>query len=55
VWNPEDEDAERDLVLRALDYTRWNRTRAARILGMTFRQLGYRIQKYGLDEPEEGL
>ncbi|QTR50965.1 sigma-54-dependent transcriptional regulator [Candidatus Thiothrix anitrata] len=55
VWNPEDEDAERDLVLRALDYTRWNRTRAARILGMTFRQLGYRIQKYGLDESEEGL
>lgn len=55
VWNPEDEDAERDLVFRALDYTRWNRTRAARILGMTFRQLGYRIQKYGLDEPGAGL
>ena len=49
VWNPEDRDAERDLVLRALDYTHWNRTRAARILGMTFRQLTYRIQKYGLD------
>lgn len=49
VWNPEDADAERDLVARALDYTRWNRTRAARILGMTFRQLSYRIQKYGLD------
>lgn len=49
VWNPEDANAERDLVARALDYTRWNRTRAARILGMTFRQLSYRIQKYGLD------
>jgi two-component system response regulator PilR (NtrC family) len=50
VWNPEDADAEKDLVKRALEYTRWNRTRAARILGMTFRQLSYRIQKYSLDE-----
>lgn len=50
VWNPEDADAEKDLVKRALEYTRWNRTRAARILGMTFRQLSYRIQKYELDE-----
>lgn len=50
VWNPEDADAEKDLVYRALEYTHWNRTRAAQILGMTFRQLTYRIQKYGLDE-----
>lgn len=50
VWNPEDADAEKDLVCRALEYTRWNRTRAAHILGMTFRQLTYRIQKYALDE-----
>lgn len=52
VWNPEDADAERDLVKRALDYTRWNRTRAAKILGMTFRQLSYRIQKYHLEQDE---
>ena len=50
VWNPEDAHAEKDLVCRALEYTRWNRTRAAHILGMTFRQLTYRIQKYALDE-----
>lgn len=50
AWNPVDEDAERDLILRALDQTRWNRTKAAEVLGMTFRQLRYRIQKYGLDE-----
>lgn len=50
AWNPVDEDAERDLILRALDQTRWNRTKAAELLGMTFRQLRYRIQKYGLDE-----
>ncbi len=52
VWNPEDANAEKDLVYRALEYTHWNRTRAAQILGMTFRQLTYRIQKYGLDEDQ---
>ena len=49
-WNPADEEAERALIIKALEQTRWNRTRAAEILGMTFRQLRYRIQKYGLDE-----
>lgn len=50
AWNPVDEEAERELILRALDQTRWNRTKAAELLGMSFRQLRYRIQKYGLDE-----
>ena len=50
MWNPIDEEAERELILRALDQTRWNRTKAAEVLGMSFRQLRYRIQKYGLDE-----
>ncbi|RTZ62720.1 MAG: sigma-54-dependent Fis family transcriptional regulator [Aquificaceae bacterium] len=40
---------EKDLILQALDQTRWNRTAAAKLLGMTFRQLRYRIKKYGLD------
>ncbi len=40
---------ERSMILQALDQTRWNRTRAAEILGMSFRQLRYRIQKYELD------
>ena len=42
---------EKDLILQALDQTRWNRTAAAKLLGMTFRQLRYRIKKYGLDQP----
>ncbi len=50
MWNPIDEEAERELMLRALEQTRWNRTKAAEVLGMSFRQLRYRIQKYGLDE-----
>ena len=40
---------EKDLILQALDQTRWNRTAAAKLLGMTFRQLRYRIKKYKLD------
>ena len=40
---------EEDLILQALDQTRWNRTAAAKLLGMTFRQLRYRIKKYDLD------
>ncbi len=41
---------ERDEILKALDQTRWNRTAAAKALGMTFRQLRYRIKKYELDQ-----
>lgn len=48
-WNPVDENAEQELILKALEQTRWNRTKAAELLGMTFRQLRYRIQKYKLD------
>ncbi len=40
---------ERERIIQALEQTRWNRTRAAELLGMTFRQLRYRIQKYSLD------
>ena len=42
-------DDERAQVIRALDETHWNRTAAARKLGMTLRQLRYRLQKWGMD------
>jgi two-component system response regulator PilR (NtrC family) len=42
-------DDERARVLRALDETHWNRSAAARKLGMTLRQLRYRLQKWGMD------
>lgn len=41
---------EKEEILEALGQTRWNRTAAAKKLGMTFRQLRYRIKKYQLDE-----
>ncbi|HSH84334.1 MAG TPA: sigma-54 dependent transcriptional regulator [Guyparkeria sp.] len=36
-------------ILAALQETRWNRSEAARQLGLTLRQLRYRLQKWGLD------
>ncbi|MDY0013017.1 MAG: sigma-54 dependent transcriptional regulator [Rhodocyclaceae bacterium] len=42
-------DKERQLILSTLDETRWNRSEAARRLGMTLRQLRYRLDKWGLD------
>jgi Two-component response regulator PilR len=46
-------DIERRAILAALDRTHWNRTRAAELLGMSFRQLRYRIKKLGLDPADE--
>jgi two-component system response regulator PilR (NtrC family) len=45
----DDSDDERIRVLRMLDETRWNRSAAARRLGMTLRQLRYRLQKWGME------
>lgn len=44
---------EKNLILKALDETRWNRTAAARKLGMTFRSLRYRLKKLGLDDDSQ--
>jgi two-component system response regulator PilR (NtrC family) len=44
-----DTEVERMRVLKALEDTRWNRSAAARNLGMTLRQLRYRLQKWGME------
>jgi len=48
---PEDpaEAEEQRAILSALEKTRWNRTEAARKLGMTLRQLRYRLAKWGVE------
>ncbi len=43
------EQMEREAIIRALDETRWNRTAAAKKLGISFRQLRYRLDKLGID------
>ncbi|MEJ2632863.1 MAG: sigma-54 dependent transcriptional regulator, partial [Acidihalobacter sp.] len=40
---------QREVIRRALEQTRWNKTEAARQLGMSFRQLRYRLKKLGIE------
>lgn len=42
-------ELERRAISEALDSTRGNRTAAARLLGITFRALRYRLEKLGMD------
>jgi two-component system response regulator PilR (NtrC family) len=43
------EDIERDAIIKALEQTRYNKTAAAKTLGMTFRALRYRIKKLNIE------
>jgi DNA-binding NtrC family response regulator len=42
--------AERELILRMLTRTRWNRKEAAEILGISYKALLYKIKESGLDK-----
>ncbi len=43
------EDVERAAIVKALEEARYNKTAAAKALGMTFRALRYRIKKLGIE------
>src|SRR5262245_27924773 len=43
------EEIERDAILKALEQTRYNKTAAAKLLGVSFRALRYRIKKLGIE------
>jgi two-component system response regulator PilR (NtrC family) len=43
------EHIERAAIIRALEQSRYNKTAAAKLLGMTFRALRYRIKKLGIE------
>jgi len=43
------EEIERDAILKALEQTRYNKTAAAKVLGVSFRALRYRIKKLGIE------
>ncbi|HEY6094822.1 MAG TPA: sigma-54 dependent transcriptional regulator [Gallionellaceae bacterium] len=44
---------EREAILEALKQTGFNRTAAAKLLGVTFRALRYRLERLGITGPEE--
>jgi DNA-binding NtrC family response regulator len=45
------EDHEKAKILEALARSNWNITRAAQLLGMTFRTLQYRLEKFAIKRP----
>jgi two-component system response regulator PilR (NtrC family) len=43
------EHMEREAIIKALEQTRYNKTAAAKLLGMSFRALRYRVKKLGIE------
>jgi len=48
------EDVERSLIMQAMDRTDNNITKSAKLLGLTFRTLQYRLEKFGIKKDGEG-
>ena len=44
------DDIERQILSTALEESRWNKTATAKLLGISFRSLRYRLKKLGLEE-----
>jgi DNA-binding NtrC family response regulator len=42
------EDLERSLLVQAMEQTGWNITRSAKLLGLSFRTMQYRLDKFGI-------
>ena len=40
---------EKNSIMQALEKTRWNKTAAAKLLGLSLRQLRYRLEKFGIE------
>jgi len=51
IPEPSWEEHEKAKIVEALQRTNWNITRAAQLLGMTFRTLQYRLEKYSIKKP----
>jgi DNA-binding NtrC family response regulator len=45
------DEVERSLIIQAMEQTNWNITRAAKLLGLSFRTLQYRLEKFGIKKP----
>jgi two-component system response regulator PilR (NtrC family) len=46
------DQVEKQALLEALEQTRFNRTAAAKLLGLTFRTMRYRMERLGIKEPQ---
>jgi DNA-binding NtrC family response regulator len=45
------EQLEKSLLIQAMEQTNWNITRAAKLLGLSFRTMQYRLDKFGIARP----
>jgi DNA-binding NtrC family response regulator len=45
------EELERDLILKAMDRAGWIISKAAPLLGMSYKTLQYRLEKFGIEKP----
>ncbi|MGA6981336.1 MAG: helix-turn-helix domain-containing protein [Candidatus Sulfotelmatobacter sp.] len=48
------DEAESQVILRALQYTGWNRKRAAAVLKISYRGLLYKIRRHSITPPLAG-
>ena len=48
------EELEQSLIIQAMEQTGWNITRAAKLLGLSFRTMQYRLDKFGIKRPSRG-
>ena len=48
------EEVERSLIMQAMDRTDNNITKSAKLLGLTFRTLQYRLEKFGFKKEGDG-
>ncbi len=46
------ENFERDLIMQAMEKTDWVIAKAAKLLGMSYRTLQYRLDKFGVSKPD---
>lgn len=45
------EQLERSVLIQAMEQSGWNITRAAKLLGLSFRTMQYRLDKFGINRP----
>jgi DNA-binding NtrC family response regulator len=48
------EELEKSMIIQAMEQTGWNITRAAKLLGLSFRTMQYRLDKFGIKRPSRG-
>jgi transcriptional regulator with GAF, ATPase, and Fis domain len=45
------EELEKDIIIKAMDRTGWVIAKAAPLLGMSYKTLQYRLEKFGIEKP----